>query len=116
MFAVIYRAYLKTGTESEYQNLWNLVVHYFVKYCGALGSCLHKTEEGYWLAYSRWPNKATRDAAWPGENMPSTALPNEIGQAIIGIKNCIDQTRQFPEICMEVKNDLLIPQTESSFL
>ena len=65
MFAVIYRAYLKVGTESEYQHLWNLVVHYFVKHCGALGSCLHQTEEGFWLAYSRWPDKATRDAAWP---------------------------------------------------
>ena len=108
MFAVIYRAYLKVGTESEYQHLWNLVVHYFVKHCGALGSCLHQTEEGFWLAYSRWPDKATRDAAWPQGNTPSAALPDEISKAIIGIKKCIDKEREFPEICMEVKNDLLM--------
>ena len=53
MFAVIYRAYLKAGTELEYQHFWNLVANYFIKHCGALGSCLHQTEEGFWLAYSR---------------------------------------------------------------
>lgn len=109
MFAVIYRAYLKTGTELEYQQLWKLVADYFIKHCGALGSCLHQAEEGFWLAYSRWPDKATRDAAWPQETTPSAAFPDEISKAIIGIKNCIDKGREFPEICMEVKNDLLMP-------
>ncbi len=31
----------------------------------------------------------------------------EIREAIVKIKNCIDQDRQFPEICMEVVDDLL---------
>jgi len=70
---------------------------------------LHKTAEGYWLAYSRWPDKATRDASWPGENAPSNVLPDDIKEAIIEIKNCIDQERKFPEICMEIVDDLLIP-------
>lgn len=108
MFAVIYRAYLKAGTELEYQHFWNLVANYFIKHCGALGSCLHQTEEGFWLAYSRWPDKATRDAAWPGEEAPSAVLSDEIKKAILGIKSCIDQERAFPEICMEIKNDLLV--------
>lgn len=112
MFAVIYRAYLKTGTESEYQRLWNLVAHYFIQHCGALGSCLHQAEEGFWLAYSRWPDKATRDAAWPPSNIPSDSFPDEIREAIIGIKNCMDKEREFPEICMEIKHDLLIPKPE----
>ncbi|HEX4045258.1 MAG TPA: hypothetical protein VHZ76_06305 [Gammaproteobacteria bacterium] len=87
--------------------LWNQIANYFVKYRGALGSCLHKTEEGYWLAYSRWPNKATRDASWPGENAPSDILPDEIKRAIVNIKNCMDPERKFPEICMEIVDDLL---------
>lgn len=108
MFAVIYRAYLNPGTETVYKKQWNKVANYFVKHRGAIGSCLHKTEEGFWLAYSRWPNKETRDASWPGENKPAEILPDKIKTAIAEIKNCIDQKRKFPEICMEIVDDLLL--------
>lgn len=75
---------------------------------GALGSCLHKTDEGMWLAYSHWPNKATRDASWPGENAPASELPEDLKQAIINIKACLDEEIKLPEICMEVVDDLLM--------
>ncbi len=107
MFAVIYRAFLKPGTELEYQEAWRQVATYFVKYRGALGSCLHKTDDGMWLAYSRWPDKITRDASWPGENAPSDSMPNEVKTAIIKIQSCIEETQKFSEICMEVVDDLL---------
>lgn len=63
MFAVIYRAYMKPGLEMEYQQAWRKVATYFVEHRGALGSCLHQAEDGMWLAYSRWPDQATRDAS-----------------------------------------------------
>jgi len=107
MFAVIYRAFIKSGLELEYQEAWRQVASYFVKYRGALGSCLHKTTEGMWVAYSRWPDKETRDASWPGENAPDEILPVEIKKAIVTIQNCIDQTQKLSEICMEVVDDLL---------
>lgn len=107
MFAVIYRGYIQKEKEEDYQKNWHRIASYFIEHCGALGSCLHKTEDGMWLAYSRWPDKATRDAAWPGENAPSDKLPNDIRQAILAIKNCADQEKKFPEICMEVVDDLL---------
>nr|WP_267256972.1 hypothetical protein [Coxiella endosymbiont of Ornithodoros maritimus] len=75
---------------------------------GALGSCLHKTEEGLSLAYSHWSDKGTRDASCPGEDAPCEISPNNIRQAIVQIKECIDQERQFPEISIEVLGDLLI--------
>ncbi|KTD55559.1 Modification methylase DpnIIA [Legionella santicrucis] len=106
-FAVIYRAFIKPGLEMEYQEAWRKVASYFLQYRGALGSCLHKTNEGMWLAYSRWPDKETRDASWPGDNTPSEMLPNEIKKAVITIQECIDQTQKLPEITMEVVNDLL---------
>ncbi len=103
MFAIIYRGYINEGKELEFQKLWHKISAYFVKERGALGSSLHKTEEGYWLAYSRWPDKATRDASWPGGNdAPSEELPNEIRQAINNIKPCINQERKFADICMEL--------------
>ena len=108
MFAVIYRGYLKSVDDKEvYRKAWHTVAAYFVAHRGALGSCLHKTEEGMWLAYSRWPDKATRDASWPGEDVLSSELPQDIRDAICVIKNCADQERQLPEICLEVVDDLL---------
>lgn len=102
MFAVIYQGYIKKGKELEYQTHWNRVAEYFVQHRGAFGSSLHRTEEGLWVAYSRWPDKATRDASWPGENSPSGELPGDIQEAIQGIKECIDSDRKIPEISMEI--------------
>ena len=108
MFAVIYQGYLKPGREEEYLQAWHQIATYFVNHRGAIGSCLHKAEDGKWIAYSRWPDKATRDASWPtGENAPSKELPIEIQQAILQIKDCIDQDKKLPDICMEVVRDLL---------
>jgi len=106
MFAVIYRGYVNEKMESLYLKCWHQIATYFVDKRGALGSSLHKTEEGYWLAYSRWPDKATRDASWPGDDAPSDELPDEIRQAIVDIQRCIDQERKFPDICMEMVDNI----------
>jgi len=106
MFAVIYQSYLKPGREVEYQEAWNKVAQYFVDHRGALGSCLHKTSDGLWVAYSRWPDKATRDNSWPGKkNAPSEELPADIREAVLTIRDCLDSDRIIPELCMEVVND-----------
>ena len=108
MFAVIYQAYLYPGREADYQRAWRQIASYFVEKRGALGSCLHRSEDGKWIAYSRWPDKATRDASWPGEDAPSSQLPEDIRQAIVTIQKCIDQDRKIPDICMGVVADLLL--------
>jgi len=111
MIAVIYQGYIKPGSENEYQNAWHKIATYFVEHRGAIGSTLHRSDNGLWVAYSRWPDKATRDASWPGENAPSSELPDDIRQAIITLKNCIDENRKIPEICLEVVDDLLLQKT-----
>ncbi len=108
MFAVIYQGYVKAGKESVYQKTWNTVARYFVEKRGAIGSCLHRTPDGMWVAYSRWPDKKTRDASWPGNDDPSEELPDEIRKAILIIKDCLDEERKMPDICMEVVDDLLL--------
>ena len=102
MFAVIYRSYLKLGKERDYQRAWRIVANHFVNHCGAIGSTLHKTDDGLWVAYSRWPNKATRDACWSTDGTVSTKFPIEIEQAIVEIKSCLDKAQEFPEIAMDV--------------
>lgn len=101
-FAVIYRFYLDETKEQEYVTNWNKVASYFMQERGAIGSTLHKTNEGYWLAYSLWPDKETRDASWSKEGVHSD-LPEIIQLAIIHMKNCIDTEKEpFDEICMDV--------------
>ncbi len=106
MFAVIYRSCIRPELEERYQKLWNQIASYFIQHRGAIGSCLHKTEDGIWLAYSRWPDKATRDASWSSDNTVED-LPRAIKEAIMKMKDCGDQNRKLPEICMEVVDDLL---------
>lgn len=106
MFAVIYRCYLKPDCEADFKQLWHKVANYFTENCGAIGSTLHQTEDRLWVAYSRWPDKAARDASWPSDNTPSNELPDDIKEAILGIKGCLDPERQFPDICMKVIDDV----------
>lgn len=107
MFAVIYRGFILPGKEGEYQQAWKQVATYFKESSGALGSCLHKSETGEWIAYSRWPDKQTRDASWPKEEAVCQTINSEVHAAILCLKGCIDPNRPFEEICMELKDDLL---------
>lgn len=105
MFVVIYRGYLKPNCENEYCTAWKTVANYFIHHRGSLGSALHKAEDGMWLAYSRWPDKKTRDASW-GDNADNV-FPDVIQSAITTVKKCLDSDHQFPEIQLEVIEDLL---------
>lgn len=75
MFSIIYQFKLKAGEEETYQRYWEKVANYFKQNHGAIGSCLHKGEDCLWVAYSRWPNKTTRDNVWSGDNKK---FPDEI--------------------------------------
>ena len=109
-FAVIYRSIVKPGYDDLYLKNWKIVANYFVQERGALGSTLHKSEDGMWVAYSRWPDRATRDASWPqtseGVNQD---LPVNIQQAIIALRDCFDAEQRLPEICMEVVEQVVPP-------
>lgn len=110
MFAVIYRVKLKPHQEKEYQECWRMIADYFVEYRGAIGSCLHKTNDGLWVAYSRWPSKAMRDASWPGDNAPNEELPEEIREVIKKMQKFKEENKeleQYDELCMDVVEDLL---------
>lgn len=109
MFAAIYQMYVYKEKEETYKKLWDQVAQHFIQHRGALGSCLHKTSEGAWIAYSRWPDKATREASWPsrGEDIPETLCP-EIKEAITQLKQCVDYSQPFQEINMEVVSDRLL--------
>ena len=110
MLAVIYRFKLKPHQEQEYRALWNALVSYFKEECGATGSVLHKDKDNLYVAYSRWPDKKTRDAAWPGKNNPNKKLPPKIQETIIQMQKIAKENEdleQFEEICLDVLDDRL---------
>jgi len=67
-FAVIYRWRLHPGTERQFQQAWERATPLLMRHRGALGSRLHKAEDGTWIAYALWPSKL----AWE----QSRALPS----------------------------------------
>ena len=113
MFSVIYRSWVLPDKEDEYKRLWQQLATYFISEHGALGASLDKTCEGYYLAYSRWPDQATRAASWPGDKDPFESLPTNIAQIITEMRSYIDKSRPFPEITMDVACDLLSPHASA---
>jgi hypothetical protein len=70
-FAVIYRWKVKAGMEAQYQRGWEQVTKRLMAERGALGSRLHRMEDGTWVAYAQWPS---RDA-WERSRTMAAADP-----------------------------------------
>ncbi len=100
MFAVIYRAFVYPHCDEEYRQHWKSIADYFVTHCGAIGSTLHQTAEGEYIAYSRWPNRETRDKYW-GDQATHT-FDHNIHETILKLKACLDMSKPYDEIAMEV--------------
>jgi Antibiotic biosynthesis monooxygenase len=100
-FAVIYRCRVREGQEAEFCLHWKTVASYFIAERGAIESRLHCTEEGLWVAYSRWPSREARDSSWPGEGGgANSSFPPHVLVAIDGLKSM--RGEQLPEIAMSV--------------
>ena len=112
MLAVIYKFKLQSHQEVLYQHHWNKIAQFFIEHRGAIGSVLHKGDAGLWIAYSRWPDKATRDASWPGEESPNKDLPEDIGNSIKLMQAIKKENSHliddYEEICLDVVSDLLV--------
>jgi len=56
-FAVIYRWRIRDGEEQAFQQAWALVTKSLRDHRGALGSRLHRGDDGSWIAYAQWPDR-----------------------------------------------------------
>ena len=55
VFAIIYKWKVTQGKEKEFERLWRESTLIIMKEYNSLGSSLHKTTDGYYMAYARWP-------------------------------------------------------------
>lgn len=106
MIAVIYRGFVYPECEEQYKASWRKIADFFKKHRGAYGSMLHKTPEGEYIAYSLWPDQATRNASWGKD---AKGLEPEIQEAINTLKQCLDSTKKQDEICMDLVDNFLMP-------
>lgn len=71
MFAVSYKFTLlpsaltqgRRRAEAEFIDLWAAMTTFFKTECGALGSRLHRGQDGAFYAYAQWPDAQTFNAA-----------------------------------------------------
>lgn len=70
MFAVLYRFDVKQGRDDEFIAAWTTVTEALRMVAGTYGSCLHRTPDGTYVAYARWPSRE----AWSGDyDLPPAA-------------------------------------------
>ena len=63
MFCVIYRWQLKPGREDDFVAAWERLTRAIRNDRGGLGSRLHRADDGLWVAYAQWPDRATWESA-----------------------------------------------------
>jgi antibiotic biosynthesis monooxygenase len=63
MFAVIYRWRVIPGLETQFEEGWRAGTERIAAEFGGWGSRLHRAEDGAFIAYAQWPDKATWEKA-----------------------------------------------------
>ena len=97
MFAVMYRWRLKPGTELQFASAWAERTRAILQKEGGLGSRLHRTDDGWFIAYAQWPSRA----AWE-VFMATSSAPSPAGSLM---RSCIEASQE--PLCLEVIADLL---------
>lgn len=100
MFVAVYRWKLRAGQERKFREGWRRRTAEIYRKCGSLGSRLHRAEDGTWVAYAQWPDKATWEAA------RRVAVAD--AEAADMMKASVEVS--FPEMLLEVAEDLLEPR------
>jgi heme-degrading monooxygenase HmoA len=102
MHAAIYRWRVAPEHEADFRRRWHEITQDIVEHHGGGGSRLHRAENGDWVAYARWPDKADRDKAFAARmRAKHDTTPQEEGKAVL-----------LEEIWLTVTDDLLIPEND----
>jgi quinol monooxygenase YgiN len=57
MFCVVYQWKVKAGKEGQFRQSWREITEAIFRQNGSLGSRLHKSDCGSWVAYAQWPDR-----------------------------------------------------------
>jgi len=97
MLIVLYRWRIKPGLEMLFREGWREMTETIYSKRGSLGSRLHHSRDGTWVAYAQWPDQQTFDAAHAAGSANADA----------GAKMARAIEERFPEEHLVVEEDLL---------
>jgi len=96
-FCVLYRFRVREGEEDAFVAAWAALTHGIREQRGGLGSRLHRDEDGTFVAYAQWPDRA----AW----QRAQELPSVDPEASARMSRTL--TESFAPILLTPENDLL---------
>jgi hypothetical protein len=82
MIVTLFEWMIPQGRESEFREIWNEGTQLLLRE-GSLGSALFVGDDGHFRALARWPDRATRDAAF-------ARTKNE--PVFVRMRDCIEAT------------------------
>ncbi|TNE78841.1 MAG: antibiotic biosynthesis monooxygenase [Bacteroidetes bacterium] len=71
-FAVVYRFSVHPGKEQNFLTAWTKMTLLIKEHEGGLGSRLHRSSNGEYIAYALWPDEQSYKKA--GSKLPTSAL------------------------------------------
>ena len=98
-FCVIYRARVHPDKEAKYVAAWSRLTRLLRSERGALGSRLHRGNDGLWYAYAQWPSAEARSAAFKLVSVDPAAEADVVDSIV----------EYFPEIILDPIEDQLVP-------
>lgn len=74
MHAILYRWQVRDGHDEAFRQGWRDLTESIRARCGSFGSRLHRADDGSWVAYALWPDRATWQACHPDDPAASALL------------------------------------------
>lgn len=81
-FCVIYTFKVRSGMEESFIAGWSRLTEAIRETRGGMGSRLHKSENGWWVAYAQWPDRQTWEASQTVNDSPDIEASNLMTEAI----------------------------------
>ena len=100
-FAVVYRFRVRAGDEDRFRRAWARLTEAIRDERGGLGSRLHRADDGTWVAYAQWPDRAT----WERSRASESADPRASAELAETLEESL------PPLLLEPWIDLLEPAT-----
>ena len=91
MFYVIYQFHTHQGLEDEFCQSWKAMTELISNHSGGLGSRLHKSSKGEFIAYAKWPDRET----WQSS---SDKLPPQADEVRTQMRKCCSKVETLYEL------------------
>jgi quinol monooxygenase YgiN len=97
-FCVVYRFKIRPGSEERFRQGWTRMTEAIREQRSGLGSRLHLSGDGWWVAYAQWPDRQTWERS---QQMEAADVDAQQMMA-----DAIEE--RMPPILLEPKVDLLV--------